>query len=57
MRHPVIVPQVHRIAVRDGRTAAVPPWRPGEVLYHGGRAAPDAPVARFRTMPVPTILR
>ncbi|WP_329276471.1 serine/threonine protein kinase [Streptomyces sp. NBC_01451] len=57
VRHPVIVPQVHRFAVRDGRTAAVLPWRPGETLYQGRQAGPDAPMTRFRALPVPTVLR
>ncbi|WP_406445174.1 serine/threonine protein kinase [Streptomyces sp. NBC_01613] len=64
VRHPVIVPQLHRIAVRDGgRTAVVMPWHPGEPLYHptvrghGGRSRPDSPLSRFRTLPVPRILR
>ncbi|WP_055525992.1 hypothetical protein [Streptomyces graminilatus] len=57
VRHPVIVPQVHRFAVGDGRTAAVLPWRPGENLYQGRLAGPDAPMTRFRALPVPTVLR
>ncbi|WP_246101028.1 hypothetical protein [Streptomyces cyaneus] len=37
VRHPVIVPQLHRFGVRDGGgTAVVMPWHAGEVL---GRAA------------------
>ncbi|WP_405872486.1 serine/threonine protein kinase [Streptomyces sp. NBC_00005] len=52
VRHPVIVPQLHRIAVRDGgRTAVVMPWHPGDLLY-GAEAR-----SRFRTLPVPRILR
>jgi len=51
VRHPVIVPQLHRIAVRDGsRTAAVMPWRNGELL-HGTEAR-----SRFRTLPMPRVL-
>lgn len=59
VRHPVIVPQVHRIAVRDGdRTAVVMPWRDGEVLYdpaergRGDRTNPGSPMARFRALPL-----
>ncbi|MFF4258508.1 serine/threonine protein kinase [Streptomyces sp. NPDC001663] len=52
VRHPAIVPQLHRIAVRTGgRTAAVMPWRQGELLYG------PAVRARFRALPVPRILR
>jgi serine/threonine-protein kinase len=57
VRHPVIVPQVHRIALRDG-SAVVMPWRDGEVLYHpaergsGDRTSPGSPMARFRALPV-----
>ncbi|MGK5696166.1 serine/threonine protein kinase [Streptomyces sp. URMC 128] len=63
VRHPVIVPQLHRFAVRDGRTAAVMPWRRGEVLYHptsrrqGGRAEQDSPMARFRALPLDRVCR
>lgn len=61
--HPVIVPQVHRIAVDGGRVAAVMPWREGEVLYHatvdgrGDRTSPGSAMARFRALPVPEVLR
>jgi serine/threonine protein kinase len=63
VRHPVIVPQLHRFAVRDGRTAVVMPWHAGEVLYHstlrghGGRAHPDSPLARFRALPLDRVCR
>lgn len=51
VRHPVIVPQLRRIAVRGGtRTAAVMPWYKGEPLY----GAPAR--ARFRALPVPRVL-
>ncbi|MFI6933292.1 serine/threonine protein kinase [Streptomyces sp. NPDC050287] len=40
VRHPVIVPHLHRIAVRDGRTATVMPWRAGE--YRPGPFVPAA---------------
>lgn len=57
VRHPVIVPQVHRVATRDG-PAVVMPWRDGEVLYHpaergsGDRTGVGSPMARFRALPV-----
>jgi serine/threonine-protein kinase len=63
VRHPAIVPQLHRFAVRGGRTAVVMPWRHGEALYHptlrdrGGRAQAGSPLSRFRALPVPRILR
>lgn len=62
VRHPAIVPQPHRFAVRGGHTAVVMPWHRGEVLYHptthgrGGRAHPDSPMSRFRALPVSRIL-
>ncbi|MFE5867131.1 hypothetical protein ACFQ6V_00615 [Streptomyces roseifaciens] len=62
MRHPVIVPQVHRIAVRSN-WAVVMPWHEGEVLYHptaGGtadRTAPGSAMARFRALPLPLATR
>ncbi|MCF3101641.1 serine/threonine protein kinase [Streptomyces roseoverticillatus] len=62
VQHPAIVPQVHRIAVRDG-WAVVMPWRDGEVLYHptargaADRTAPDSAMARFRALPLPLVLR
>ncbi|MFJ5546803.1 serine/threonine protein kinase [Streptomyces sp. NPDC093225] len=52
--HPSIVPLVHSFTTDEG-LALVYPWVSGEVLYHptrsrqGGRAAPDSPMARFRT--------
>ncbi|WP_286252976.1 serine/threonine protein kinase [Streptomyces graminofaciens] len=55
VRHPVIVPQLHRI--EGGRPAVVLPWRDGEVLYHpgergpGDRTTPGSPMARFRALP------
>ncbi|WP_055495329.1 hypothetical protein [Streptomyces sp. TP-A0356] len=61
VRHPVIVPQVHRIAAGDG-AAVVMPWREGEVLYHavaggrGDRTSPGSPMARFRALPVREVL-
>ncbi|MFE7761977.1 serine/threonine protein kinase [Streptomyces sp. NPDC057438] len=60
VRHPVIVPQVHRIALRDG-SAVVMPWLDGEVLYdpaergRGDRTSPGSPMARFRSLPVDRI--
>ncbi|MFM9693453.1 serine/threonine protein kinase [Streptomyces europaeiscabiei] len=57
VRHPVIVPQVHRIAVPDG-SAVVMPWRDGEVLYDPAergrrdRTTPGSPMTRFRALPV-----
>ncbi|MFJ2832024.1 serine/threonine protein kinase [Streptomyces sp. NPDC087263] len=62
VRHRAIVPQVHRIAVRQS-WAAVMPWRDGEVLYHptlGGpqdRTNPAGPMARFRALPTDRVLR
>ncbi|WP_215455656.1 serine/threonine protein kinase [Streptomyces sp. ATCC 21386] len=56
VRHPVIVPQVHRIALPHG-SAVVMPWLDGEVLYdpaergRGDRTNPDGPMARFRSLP------
>jgi len=51
IRHPVIVPQLHRIAVRgSSRTATVMPWCKGEPLY-GATAR-----SRFRALPVPRVL-
>ena len=51
VRHPVIVPQLHRIAVADsGRTAVVMPWRHGESLYGPARA-------RFHALPLASVLR
>ncbi|MET8075743.1 serine/threonine protein kinase [Streptomyces sp. NPDC005303] len=46
VRHPAIVPQVHRIAVGVRRTAVVMPWHDGEILYD-----PTAR-ARFRALPL-----
>ncbi|MFF5359301.1 serine/threonine protein kinase [Streptomyces scabiei] len=60
VRHPVIVPQVHRIALRDG-PAVVMPWLDGEVLYDpaergsGDRTSPGSPMTRFRSLPVDRI--
>ncbi|CAM5667862.1 hypothetical protein SALBM311S_12162 [Streptomyces alboniger] len=57
VRHPAIVPQLHRIALRNGRTATVMPWREGESLYtQADRSHPDSPRSRFRALPVPRIL-
>ncbi|MFD4523233.1 serine/threonine protein kinase [Streptomyces sp. NPDC058470] len=62
VRHRAIVPQVHRIAVRQS-WAVVMPWRDGEVLYHptlGGpqdRTNPAGPMARFRALPTDRVLR
>ncbi|MGW2602269.1 serine/threonine protein kinase [Streptomyces klenkii] len=62
VRHPAIVPQVHRIALRDG-WAVVMPWRDGEVLYHpavhgsADRTAPGSAMARFRALPLPLVVR
>jgi len=50
VRHPAIVPQLHRIAVRDGGTAVVMPWHPGETLY-------GAAGARFRALPLARVHR
>ncbi|MGK5734068.1 serine/threonine protein kinase [Streptomyces sp. URMC 124] len=63
VRHPAIVPQVHRIAVRGGNRAVVMPWHEGEVLYHptaGGaadRTAPGSAMARFRALPLAPVMR
>ena len=60
VRHPVIVPQVHRIALPDG-SGVVMPWLDGEVLYdpaergRGDRTSPGSPMARFRSLPVARI--
>ncbi|MFF3359153.1 serine/threonine protein kinase [Streptomyces sp. NPDC002917] len=57
VKHPVIVPQVHRMLVGD-RWAVVMPWKDGEVLYHStvhgpkDRTSPDSAMARFRALPV-----
>ncbi|MFF7726946.1 serine/threonine protein kinase [Streptomyces sp. NPDC008001] len=62
VRHPAIVPQVHRISVHGSR-AVVMPWREGEVLYHStahgttDRTAPGSPMARFRALPLPLVMR
>lgn len=62
VRHPAIVPQVHRIAV-GGTWAAVMPWHEGEVLYPatldgtGDRSSPGSAMARFRALPLPRVLR
>ncbi|MFE9765596.1 serine/threonine protein kinase [Streptomyces sp. NPDC005808] len=62
VRHRAIVPQVHRIAVRQS-WAVVMPWRDGEVLYHPtldgprDRTSPDSPMARFRALPTDRVLR
>ncbi|MET7704382.1 serine/threonine protein kinase [Streptomyces sp. NPDC005485] len=62
VRHTAIVPQVHRIAVQQGGSAVVMPWREGEVLYHataGGhrdRTSPGSPMARFRALPTARVL-
>nr|WSY54700.1 serine/threonine protein kinase [Streptomyces sp. NBC_00886] len=50
VQHPAIVPQLHRIAVADCRTAVVMPWCPGESLYGPARA-------RFRALPLASVLR
>ncbi|MEV0220516.1 serine/threonine protein kinase [Streptomyces sp. NPDC050704] len=61
VRHPAIVPQVHRIAV-GGSWAAVMPWHEGEVLYPAtvagvrDRTSPDSAMARFRALPLPRVL-
>ncbi|MDX2834846.1 serine/threonine protein kinase [Streptomyces scabiei] len=60
VRHPVIVPQGHRITLRDG-PAVVMPWLDGEVLYdpaergRGDRTSPGSPMTRFRSLPVDRI--
>lgn len=60
VRHPAIVPQVHRLSA-GGRTVVLLPWRDGECLYH--RTPPRAPgerpgaaMARFRALPLPEVL-
>ncbi|MEU9304718.1 serine/threonine protein kinase [Streptomyces sp. NPDC048269] len=59
--HPAIVPLLHSFTTDEG-LALVHPWVEGQVLYHptrsrhGGRSAPDSPLARFRRLPVPTVL-
>lgn len=56
VRHPAIVPQLHRITVGD-RCAVVMPWHEGEVLYaRRNRSSPDSAVARFRALPVTRVL-
>jgi len=50
VRHPAIVPQLHRIALPNGRTAVVMPWSHGESLYGPARA-------RFRALPLASVLR
>ncbi|GAA4997278.1 serine/threonine protein kinase [Streptomyces siamensis] len=61
VRHPAIVPQVHRIAVGDS-WAVVMPWREGEVLYRAtaagrrDRTGPYGPGARFRALPPARVL-
>ncbi|MFF1765168.1 serine/threonine protein kinase [Streptomyces sp. NPDC058249] len=63
VRHPAIVPQVHRIAVPGGGWAVVMPWREGEVLYHPtgsgprDRTSPGSPMARFRALPMAHVRR
>ncbi len=62
VRHPAIVPQVHRVRVGE-RSGVVMPWHQGQVLYAstsaGGedRAAPGSAMARFRALPLPEVLR
>ncbi|SEC16607.1 serine/threonine protein kinase [Streptomyces sp. 2314.4] len=62
VQHPVIVPLQHTFDIAGG-LALVYPWVDGTVLYHptvsrhGGRTAPDSPMAQFRRLPVPVILR
>ncbi|MFI2618513.1 hypothetical protein [Streptomyces sp. NPDC018584] len=57
--HPAITPLLHSITTDEG--LALYPWAPGEVLYHptrfhhGGRTAPDSPMARFRRLPLPEV--
>ncbi|MFJ8139337.1 serine/threonine protein kinase [Streptomyces sp. NPDC096013] len=46
VRHPAIVPQLHRITVADDHTATVMPWHPGESLYGPARALPLTSVLR-----------
>ncbi|MEU6214374.1 serine/threonine protein kinase [Streptomyces sp. NPDC047023] len=61
VKHPRLIPIVHGFTTDDG-LCLVYPWVDGEVLYHptrsqrGGRARPDAPLARFRRLPVGEIL-
>lgn len=56
VRHPAIVPQLHRITVGD-RCAVVMPWHEGDVLYaRRNRSSPDSAVARFRALPVTRVL-
>ncbi|WP_338779268.1 serine/threonine protein kinase [Streptomyces sp. DG1A-41] len=57
VRHPVIVPQPHRFAAGDGRTAVVMPWRRGESMYSPARLRHAGPLARFQALPVPRGLR
>lgn len=58
--HRAIVPLMNSFATEDG-FVLVYPWMSGKVLYHptvlrhGGRAAPDSPMARFRAQPLPSI--
>ncbi|MEU0386412.1 serine/threonine-protein kinase [Streptomyces chartreusis] len=57
VRHPAIVPQLHRFATGDGRTAVVLPWRRGESLYSPAPLRHAGPLARFQALPVPRVLR
>nr|WP_202458676.1 serine/threonine-protein kinase [Streptomyces sp. SID5464] len=57
VRHPAIVPQLHRFATGDGRTAVVLPWRRGESLYSPASLRHAGPLARFQDLPVPRVLR
>ncbi|MEV6057859.1 serine/threonine-protein kinase [Streptomyces sp. NPDC052107] len=58
--HSAIVHLMYSFTTDDG-LVLVYPWLSGEVLYHptlsrhGGRAAPDSPMARFRAQPLPRI--
>lgn len=51
VRHPAIVPQLHRVAVGGRRTAMVMPWHEGEILYD--RTAR----ARFHALPLARVHR
>lgn len=60
IRHPLIIPLRHTIAVGDS-LALVYPWTDGEVLYHAtvgmDRCDPASAMARFRRLPVPRVER
>ncbi|GAA2396422.1 hypothetical protein GCM10010255_30070 [Streptomyces coeruleofuscus] len=50
VRPAVIVPQPHRFATGDGRTAAVMPWHDGELLHSPARLRHAGPLTRFQAL-------